>query len=158
MTLLILMYAFYRYGLTNIASSVLFSSLFFTFPTLAELFYFSVQCDVMSIAFFLTTIASVLVCNHIFFDGRLLHLFVGIIMGVLSTGSYQAFLYLFISETLVFSILKVYFSEDTESFHQYLIYAIKLIISILSIVFIYFLTSNVISDYFYNPGLEYAGY
>lgn len=137
--------------------SLLFSSLFVSFPVFAEVFYFANQSDVIAIGMLLSGIGALLICNYVLLSKSLWQLLLGIILGSLSTGCYQAFLYLFIAEVLALSILYVYYSDMGESLNVYLKYAFKLIGIIIAVTILYFSVCNVVRSFLFQPEMEYAG-
>jgi hypothetical protein len=156
LTFLLLTYTFDRYGLSKGSSSLVFFSLFFSFPVFAEVFYFANQSDVIAIGMFLSTCSTLMICDGIFLRKGILNYLSGCILGVLAVGCYQAFLYFCISEILAFSILKVVFSEK-ESSSNYWCYAFKLVMTIIFVTISYFSVNYIVQNNINISEITYMG-
>lgn len=156
LTFSVLIYAFHRFGLSDGSSSVIFVTLFFSFPIFAEVLYFANQIDIIAIGMLLSTCAALLICDWAFYQKRILWFVLGSIMGIFAAGCYQALFYFFIAELLAFFILKVTLSEK-EPFSRYWIYALKLMTAIITVAVFYFLMSHLIRQTLYDPEMKYVG-
>ena len=149
-------YIFERMGISNRLCRLFFTMLFVACPLWAEQNYFVCSVFINVYGMLFTVIAACLLVSAIRRKARLARIGISMFLGVLAIGIYQALLYLWVANFVLFLSLSMY--KKNCSISNYIVSGIKGIAIIAAAVVIYFCCSNVIVSLLYDASFDYAGY
>lgn len=134
-----------------------FVLLFLSFPSFAELFYFTSSGIAYSLGILCCVVYVILVSKWILKSQK--HcLFLSVLVGAFAIGAYQVYLFLMIAGIIVFFIILESNSYYSSNFIFRIRDYVRCLSAVLLTVVFYFLAAGFFLALFYNPEFHYAGY
>lgn len=155
-TCVLYQYYLQKYGKLNKWFCLLFSAVFISCPIWVEQNYFlcSVFANVIGMAG--TVVAAALLTESLQNEGKKCQICTAILLVIISTGIYQALLYLTIANCVIFLSLHAY--TKNISIKSYMLSGIKCMVIVIVAVIGYFICSKMLVGLFYDAAMDYAGY
>lgn len=152
------LFILYKNGMRKVAELVLFGTLLFTYPTLAELFYFTNAGFNNAIGWFFAVIATYMLSEWVMKREKVAYLIVGIICGACGIGAYQSCLYLMIAGLVLVILIDIMDENSVYTFKIIVEQALRVVVAIMGAVICYLVVSKVCINLFYDVNLPCMGY
>lgn len=149
-------YCFEKFGQHHRIFNLFFALLFVACPIWAEHNYFLCSVFVHVYGIFFTIMAAFWLVSAIMDGGGFKKMTAAVILSVLAIGIYQALLYLFLANCILFLTLKAY--SQKEKVNIFIISGIKCMGLCVFSIIVYFVCAKVCSNIFYHPWMDYAGH